>query len=46
MTDIDDQEVFIDAVNQILPLATVFVFLNGVKLMGALDAGKTPDILF
>ena len=44
--DIDDQEVFIDAVKQILPLATVSVFLNGEKLMDALNAGKKPDILF
>jgi len=44
--DIDDQEIFIDAVKQILPLAAISVFINGEKLMAALNAGKKPDILF
>lgn len=44
--DIDDQELFIDAVKQLLPLATISVFLNGEELMAGLNAGKKPDILF
>jgi len=44
--DIDDREVFEDAVKQILPSTTVTTFLNGEVLMAALHAGQVPDILF
>ena len=44
--DIDDREVFEDAVKQILPSTTVTTFLNGELLMDALHAGQVPDILF
>ena len=44
--DIDDRQLFEDAVNQILPATTVSTFLNGEVLMAAVHAGQMPDILF
>jgi CheY-like chemotaxis protein len=44
--DVDDQEIFIEVIEQILPSVPVSIFSNGDALLAAFEAGKKPDILF
>lgn len=44
--DPDDQELFDDAIKQILPLVVLTTIINGEELMDLFHSGKIPDILF
>lgn len=44
--DKDDCEIFIDVVQQLLPLTTVSVFANGEEVMNHLSTSNKPDMLF
>jgi CheY-like chemotaxis protein len=44
--DIDDCEVFEDAIRQILPLVNLTILSNGEELLEKLYSAKMPDLLF
>jgi CheY-like chemotaxis protein len=44
--DIDDCEVFEEAINEIAPTASLLMISNGEELMKLLEISRPPDILF
>jgi CheY-like chemotaxis protein len=44
--DIDDCEVFDEAIKNVLPAASLLIIANGEELMRLLKSSKAPDLLF